>query len=185
MRGGSPPLVLLLAGLPGAGKSRLAERLAPLLEAAVLNRDTIRDSLFPPAALDYSAAQNKVATDAMLAVLDYLLEHKHFPAIVLDGKPFSRQSEIAAVADIVRRREARLLVVHCIAPPDVIDARLERDLVDPRNRRARRDPAKAARIRAEFEPILLPHIIIDTSTGTSDELASRVFAAINEFQKGP
>ncbi len=182
MSGNLSPLVLLLAGLPGVGKTRLAERLVPGLDGVILNRDEIRDHIFPPMTLDYSAAQNKVATDAMLSVLDYLLEHARLPAIVLDGKPFSRRSEVDAVAGIVRRHHASLLVLHCIAPPDVVDARLRRDLSDPRNRRAQRDPAKATRIRTEFEPIAAPHIVIDTSTGSPDELARRALAAIKEFR---
>jgi predicted kinase len=179
MNGGPPPLVLLLAGLPGVGKTRLAERLAPGLDGVILNRDEIRDHIFPAVALDYSAAQNKVATDAMLSVLDYLLGHARLPAIVLDGKPFSKRSEIDAVAAIVRRHHASLLVLHCIAPPEIVEARLRRDLIDPRNQRAQRDPAKATRIRTEFEPIAVPHIVIDTSTGSPDELAHRALAEIN------
>ena len=58
---------------------------------------------------------------------------------------------------------ARLLIVHCVAAPAIVSARLERDLSDARNVRAQRNPQKADQIRQELEDIALPHVTIDTS----------------------
>ena len=98
------PLVLLLAGLPGAGKTTLAHRLAPEIDAVILSRDDIRDAIFPQHYLDYTTEQNKVATDALLRVLDYLLERPRPPYVIVDGKPFSRREEISEVKALVDGR---------------------------------------------------------------------------------
>jgi predicted kinase len=170
--------VLLLAGLPGVGKSRLAEALAGPLDAVVLNRDAIRDGLVPERFLDYGDEQNEIATTAMLAVLDHLVRRRVPGWIVLDGKPFSRASEIGRVRAIVERAGASMTIVHCIAPPEVVARRLEADLArDPRNRRAARTPDKAARIRRAFEPIDGAHLTVDTS-GPLDDVARRCLAAL-------
>jgi predicted kinase len=160
---GSQPLVLLLVGLPGAGKTTLARRLAPAIGAVTLSRDDIRDAIFPEALLDYSSEQNQVGTDALLGVLGYLLARPKPAFIIVDGKPFSRQVEIETVKQLVEVSSARLLILHCVAPQGVIEGRLLRGLADERNVRAQRDPEKAARIRAAFEPIEGPHVVVDTS----------------------
>ena len=155
------PLVLLLAGLPGVGKTALATELAPALGGVILNRDSIRDSIFPADYLDYSSDQNEVATVALLSVLSYLLEHRPPPVTLIDGKPFSRFAEIETVNRRVDQHAATLIVLYCTAPASVIEDRLQRGLANPVNVRAQRDPEKASRISREFEPIVHRHITID------------------------
>lgn len=160
----SMPRVLLLAGLPGVGKTRLARALEPRLDAVVLNRDDIRDAIFPDRYLDYSGEQNAVATATLLAVLDYLLTRPRPAYVIIDGKPFSRAAEIAEARALAVRHGAELIVVHCVADAASIERRLRQDLsANPRTVRARRNPEKAARIRESFEPIEGPHIKLDTA----------------------
>lgn len=160
---GTAPFVVLLVGLPGVGKTRLARGLATEIGAVVLNRDEIRDGIFPEPYLDYSAEQNEVATTTLLNVLDYLLAKPRPRFVILDGKPFSRRDEIAAVKARADEHGAELVIVHCVAAPEVVADRLRSDLADPRNVRARRNPEKAARIHDAFQQIELPHVTIDTA----------------------
>lgn len=178
----STPLVVLLVGLPGAGKTTLAGALAPRIGAVALNRDEIRDAIFPDAFLDYSAPQNQVGTDALLGVLTYLLCYKQPGFVIVDGKPFSRKEEIAVVKSLAETHGADLLVLHCVAPPEIIEGRLRHGLADPRNVRAQRDPEKAARIGRTFDAIDMPHVVVDTTLPLS-EAVTRCITEIKTFQR--
>jgi len=153
--------IVLLVGLPGVGKTTLANALSARLGGQILSRDLIRDSIFPPVYLDYSPEQNQVATDTLLHVLDYLLRRHRPPCLIIDGKPFSRSREVRSVLALAARHDAALHVVHCDAPLDTIRRRLADGLADAVNRRAERTPQKAQRIHDAFEPLDVPHLKVE------------------------
>lgn len=157
------PVVTLLVGLPGVGKTTLALVLSERTGGSVLSRDLIRDRIFPERFLDYSPRQNQIATEALLAAIAYLLDTHRPSHLILDGKPFSKASEIKTVSDLVSRHRGLLQIVHCWAPLAVVQRRLAEGLADPVNVRAGRTPEKAARIAEEFEPIEPPHLTLDMS----------------------
>ncbi|MDQ6796440.1 MAG: AAA family ATPase, partial [Actinomycetota bacterium] len=70
--GASRSGLVVLAGLPGAGKSTLARALAGRLpDARVIDKDQVRASLFDPC--DYSSAERTVTFSAMLDAARYHL----------------------------------------------------------------------------------------------------------------
>lgn len=167
--------IVLLVGLPGVGKTTLANALTQPLGAQIVSRDLIRDAIFPSRYLDYSREQNEVATNTLYRVVAYLLEHHRPPCLILDGKPFSRSHEIHDVLRLGRKHGAVVKIVHCDAPLDVIRARLEKGLGEAVNARAGRTPQKAERVHAEFEAIDVEHLTIDM-TRTIEEAAGKVIA---------
>ena len=60
----SMKIIIVLAGLPGAGKSSLAARLADRSGYSILSRDTIKRALFGK--LNVSPAQNDHAFSVLL-----------------------------------------------------------------------------------------------------------------------
>src|SRR5258708_1848329 len=67
------PMIVIMAGLPGTGKSTLARALSQCLPAAVLDKDSIRASLFQPAYVEYSRLQDDFCQEIMLQTAGYLL----------------------------------------------------------------------------------------------------------------
>ncbi|MFB2552418.1 AAA family ATPase [Ensifer soli] len=163
--------VILLVGLPGVGKTTLATALAARLGAEILSRDLIRDAIFPDRWLDYSPEQNQVGTDALMAVLGYLLKRHRPPFLIIDGKPFSRAREVETILSLAAEHGAAVRVLHCDAPLDVIRERLARGLAQPVNQRAERTPQKAERIHGAFEPLAVPHLRLDMTTPLDDTVA--------------
>jgi len=66
-------MIVIMAGLPGTGKSTLARALAQRLPGTVLDKDAIRAALFQPPHVEYSLAQDDFCQEIMLQTAAYLL----------------------------------------------------------------------------------------------------------------
>lgn len=84
--------IIALAGLPGAGKSRLARAIAPALGARIVSRDDIRAAYFGQLPIEEG---KRKAFDAMLALID--VNRGRATSLVLDGIPFSDPSQVRRV----------------------------------------------------------------------------------------
>lgn len=157
-------MLVVLAGMPGVGKSTLARALAKHLGAIVLDKDQIRDGVFPTAEVDYSDPQNALATDVVYLVAAYILERDPGKLIVLDGKPYSREAQRLQARSLAHQTGSRFRLIHCVAPDEVVRRRLEQAAArDPQTLKADRTFAKYLRIKEAFEPISTGHLVVDTT----------------------
>jgi predicted kinase len=157
-------MLVVLAGLPGVGKSTLARALAARREVTVIDKDRLRDAIFPPSEVDYSDRQNVLATEVAFLVIAYILEKSPDKTIILDGKPFSRQAQREEARSIAARAGSGFRLIHCVAPDEVVRKRLEAEATrEVRNLVADRTFAKYLRIKNAFESVIMPHLVIDTS----------------------
>ncbi len=121
-----PPLVLLVRGLSGTGKSTIAEGLADRLGIELLQTDVVRQELvnlgrLPGGPAKYSPSNRQQVYDQMLASAEELLAGRM--SAILDGT-FLSQQEIARVGQLVERYLARWLIVHCQCPLGVAQQRI-------------------------------------------------------------
>jgi predicted kinase len=172
-------VLILMCGLPGAGKSWLAGELIKVIEADILDRDVIRDRIFPPDLLDYSAAQNELASRVSYQVAEYILARHPKRIIILDGRPFSRRKQIEVVQKLAGRLGQILKVLYCWAPDEVVLQRLAEDFAATHNVAAGRNKTKYERIKREFEPLLIDHLEVDTSQPLS-VIINRVLEYLNQ-----
>jgi predicted kinase len=154
---------VMLAGLPGTGKSTLARALAARTGGAVLDKDGVREALFPGAMTDYTREQDDLCVRAMLEAAAYLTSHQRVPLIFIDGRTFSSKKQIEKVISAAELAGARWWILHVTCSDAVAEARLSRH--DPENPAKNRDVELYRRVKESFEPIVYPKLDVNTTEG--------------------
>lgn len=124
---GPSALLVLLAGLPGVGKSTLAGPLAERLGAAVLDRDHVKEATIPAEYRTHSPSQVRLAAQMCADVCGTILAEHPTARLVIDGHTFSRREDLARYRQIADRHGAQMLVVECTADPAVVADRIAGD----------------------------------------------------------
>ncbi|HVI04616.1 MAG TPA: ATP-binding protein [Sphingomicrobium sp.] len=148
-----------MAGLPGTGKSTLSRALAREFSGTVLDKDTVRAALFPPADIEYSNEQDDFTMAVMLKTAGYLFRKAPSRWIFLDGRTFSRRYQLTRATGFATAIGQRWKILECRCRDETARQRL---LADPAHPAANRDFALYLEVKARFEEITLPKIIIDT-----------------------
>lgn len=166
--------LLVMAGLPGTGKSTLARALAARLDAHVLDKDVVRTALFGPGRIDYSHDQDDVAVDATYAAAAYLRRVGDLPFAILDGRTYARRTACDALVHFTHAVGIPWCFVECTCAAQIALARIERDRdTHPAHNRS----AELYRaLAAEQDPIAGEHVVVDTGAGTTDEHVERCLA---------
>ena len=152
-------MLILMAGLPGSGKSALSRALAAELDGTVLDKDEVRAALFLPRDIEYSAKQDDFCMGIMLKVAGYLFRKDPSRRIFLDGRTFSRTYQLERATGFAEALSQPWRILECVCSEETARARLARD---PAHRAANRDFELYLKVTARFEEISLPNTIIDT-----------------------
>jgi uncharacterized protein len=168
------PLVLVVGGLSGTGKTTLATLLAEAFGAELLRTDIIRQQLFAApeqAAIDggiYSPAQRERVYDELLRRAAAF--HADRISVVLDGTFSAAELLRRAWSQMVDPRSI-FLAVECICPPAIAQDRISRRLAAGRDASAARPEIYDVQQRHwESWPREIPHIRIDTTTPPESQL---------------
>ncbi|HUR55290.1 MAG TPA: ATP-binding protein [Gemmataceae bacterium] len=162
-------MLIVLAGLPGTGKSTLAARLAVELGGVVLSKDTVRAALFPPTVLDYSREQDDIAMNAVFAAAERILTADPARAVLLDGRTFSKPYQVADALALAARVRQPLCVLECVCADEIAEARLAKDHAAGTHPAGNRTPDLYARAKAVATPLTVPRLTLDTGRLTLDE----------------
>jgi len=154
-------MIVLMAGLPGTGKTTLARELASRTQGALLSKDEIRAALFAPEDIQYSVEQDDFVMEVMLDTGRFLLLKDPTRKVFLDGRPFSRRYQIDRVLEFARELDQPWKIIECTCSDE--SARQRLDLApDPSHPAQNRDFALYLEVKSRFEPIIHPKTVIDT-----------------------
>jgi len=159
-------MLILMAGLPGTGKSTLARALAACCQGAVLDKDEIRSVLFPPAFIEYSAGQDDFCQSLMLDTAAYLLARHPDLLVFLDGRTFSRAYQIQSAIARANLLGTPWRILVCVCSDETARQRL--DAARATHLAQNRNYDLYRTLNAEFEPIPSPHLVIDTDRSLDD-----------------
>ena len=161
----------VLVGLPGSGKSRLAEALRARTGACVLESDALRALLFRRPTFD--AEESRRLFEAIHQAIDELLGEG--ASVILDATNLAEE-EREPLYDIAERRDARLLLVLTTAPDALIRLRL-REREETGAGRSQANARVYERMRKRVEEIQRPFRLVDTS----EEIGPAVAAIAKEM----
>jgi len=151
-----------MAGLPGSGKSTIARALAQLLPGIVVSKDEIRLKLFSAGDIDYSQAQDAVCFQEMLRLTEQTLSRCPGDWVILDGRTFSRASDLQQVRTLAWRLGQTLFVIHCICSDETARRRIEADVESGRHPAANRNYELYLEVKARQELLPFPALSLNT-----------------------
>lgn len=152
-------MLILMAGLPGAGKSTLSRTLAAELGGTVLDKDHVRATLFSPADVEYSTEQDDFCMAVMLKVSGYLFRKDPSRVIFLDGRTFSRTYQLKRATGFAEAIGQTWRILECVCSEETARKRLAEH---SGHVAMNRDFALYLQVKARFEEITLPKTVIDT-----------------------
>jgi uncharacterized protein len=179
------PLLVLMCGLSGSGKTWLAQQLAPPLAAVHLRSDIERKRLAGLSAADpsgsgvarglYTASSTRAVYRRLAQCAGSALSGGY--TVIVDAT-FGRREDRTQLGALAARLGVRVLIVHCRAPVALLRSRI----LERRRRGgepSEADPAVLDWQRAHFEPIVpaegfLVHEVTSAAAHALEDLLQRI-----------
>lgn len=141
-----PRLVIGLCGLPGAGKTSVADALQEQHDLRLVDRDRIRAAMFPLCA--YSDVEKQAANEAVLAAVAANCR-LGFDTLI-DGMTFSSRVERREFGGVVRDCGGRFVLLYLDCSLETARERIRAHGSD--HPAGDREPELADEVAARFEP---------------------------------
>lgn len=161
-------MLILMAGLPGTGKSTLSRALATELGGAVLDKDAMRAALFAPSDIEYSTEQDEFVMRVMLKVAGYIFRKDPSRFLFLDGRTFSRRYQLDRATGYAEAIGQPWRIIECICSEESAKKRLSEDASHVA---VNRNFSLYVEVKARFEEITLPKTIVNTDRSLAECVA--------------
>jgi predicted kinase len=138
-------VVVPLVGLPGAGKTVVADHLLGRIAVRRVCRDSIRAAMYPQCS--YTMPEKRSAFRAVLLAVE--VNCALGASSVIDGMTFSRQKDLQRLADRAREYKAVVVPIWLDVPPHVARERIAKE-TGP-HPAGDRDPDIVNRVLERFE----------------------------------
>jgi predicted kinase len=164
-------MIIALAGLPGVGKTTLAEQFASHIPGALLLRkDTVRHALFGTEHTAYTRDQDDHCVQVLFATAVWQWLRAPATTVVLDGRTWLAPGQVEDLRAFAATHRQPLLLLECVCPVDVAHARLAVDHQDGLHPAANRTPQLHQELAATAVPITGPKLLLDTGKPVATNL---------------
>jgi predicted kinase len=151
------PVLVLISGLPGTGKTYYAKKLSERLPIVTLESDVLRRILHPNPT--HGEAESARLFTAIHFLCERLLKEGHF--VIIDATNLT-ESHRQHFYDIADRTEAKLVIVRVEAPEPVVKERLDKRARQP-DGKSDADWNVYLRMKKSVDKIKRKHYSVDTS----------------------
>ena len=163
--------LLMMVGLPGTGKSSIVEELRGNIECTVISTDNIRLQMRNQPT--YTAAEMMLVYEVCYSIIEVRL--KKGQRVIFDASNYlaARREHLAKIG---RRCGAPVAVCYVQAGQDIIRERLRQRLTAERRTSDLSDADWSVykwMVEAQ-EPVMGEHLIVDTTSTSPDNLASKL-----------
>ncbi len=165
--------LIMITGLPGTGKTFLAKKLTKSLpcQYIYISTDRVRRNLFDFSHHQYVPFGDKLYTqekrdlvyNALYLIIDILLSQKL--SVIVDGTFYS-QIKRQPLFSICQRLNQKLFIIETMCSEDIIKQRIKERKIKEKNT-SDADFDIYLEIKERFEPIITPHLEINTGKDLS------------------
>ena len=164
------PVMVVISGLPGSGKSYFGRRLVEQVPLLVIESDALRKVLFRNPT--HSGTESARLFDACHALIDEQLEHR--VPLLIDATNLVEDHR-ERLYQIAEQNKAKVVHVHVTAPSEVVYRRLEeREMGANPEDHSSADWLVYRNMHFKAEPIRRSHFVVDTSQDISPAVANVV-----------
>jgi predicted kinase len=164
-------MIIALAGLPGVGKTTLAEQLASHIPGALLlSKDAVRHALFGTEHTAYTRDQDDHCVQVLFATAVWQWLRAPATTVVLDGRTWLAPGQVEDLRAFAATHRQPLLLLECVCPVDIAHARLAVDNQHGLHPAANRTPQLHQGLAATAVPITGPKLLLDTGKPVATNL---------------
>lgn len=177
--GGRRPCIVAVMGLPGAGKSTVAQAIERELGMRRVCRDAIRAAMFPRC--DHSYVEKRAAFRSVLLALE--INCALDASSVVDGMTFSRRNDYERVATLAAEHGAAILPLLIECTPALARERVANDAA--KHPAGDRQPGLVDEVASRFEAPPGHAVRIDASLPAADMCRLAVAAVAAHMRLDP
>lgn len=156
------PIVVIVFGLPGSGKSYFAERLAERMNAAYLSSDRIRNKILQNKT--YSDVEKQLVYKEMLTRMNAGIDQNK--NVLLDAT-FYRKDIRQLFTQEAQRRSLAFFIEVCA------DASVIRSRTEKKRPESDADMEVYKKIKNEWQPLPFPHLILQSTNNNIEEMLQK------------
>ena len=157
------PLIIMVMGLPGSGKSFFSKRLADTLGATYIGSDELRGKKGLKG--NYGMASKQQVYDAMIKAAEEMVQHHG--DTVLDATFFLQETR-NQVRELAKKYKVKLIPILVEAEENIIGKRLSKPRTD-----SEADYQVYRKIKESFEPIKGPYLSLLSTNENIDEMLKK------------
>ncbi|MDO8663579.1 MAG: AAA family ATPase [Candidatus Wildermuthbacteria bacterium] len=166
-------MLILVCGLPGSGKTRVAREISEKMKISLFRTDEIRKKLFKKP--KYTSYEKWLVYQVMFLLAEAFLENKM--SVILDATFPWRSARMRAIK-IAERYKTSFRIIEVKCPEEILLKRIARRF--KKGGLSDADENIYFKIKKEFEPISDKHPVIDTS-GDFEETKAQILKIIRDF----